>query len=206
MMPILTLMRLAVLVFSMCMLTSAGFAQTTRPADAAATPGTAVPTAWEREITSLAAAAAAHDAQTIQSLAGPNCQVRQFNSDHDQDISDFTDFATSDSVLGSHAYIFPSAAIAADIASDVNSCTEISDFLKKEMALEDKQSQSIVMQWLTVSLNVQDGALIGVVVLWDSRPEAEDQHRLMFILVKGKKTDAGFAMTQIVYGDPLAAN
>jgi hypothetical protein len=51
---------------------------------------------------------------------------------------------------------------------------------------------------------------VGVIVLWDGRAETDDQHRLIFVLIKGeKKSDGaeedggGFKFTRIVYGDPL---
>ncbi len=189
-------MRLCIFISVLALFGGMAAGQTTRP-DAE------VPAAWERQISSLAAAAAAHDGQALQSLVAPDCRIRRFNAAADSDISDFVDFATSSAVLGDHAYLYPPATLAADIAHDANSSSAVSDFDKKTLALDDKSGQTVAMQWLTQALGAQDGMLIGIIVLWDTRSDVNGPHRPLFVLVEGKKGTDGNKFSQIVYGDPL---
>jgi hypothetical protein len=170
--------------------------QTTRPA------AEALPQ-WERMVSSLTAAVAARDGQAIQSLVGGDCRVGRFNAGTDGDGSELIDAVSTGIVLGDHAYIFPAGALAADIAQDVNSSSLVPDLAKRSLNLGDQRARSIAMQWIAQALNGNDGELVGVIVLWDSRPEAEDQRRLSFVLVKGQWDGQGLKFTRIVYGDPL---
>jgi len=189
-------MRLSIFISVLALFAGVAAGQTTPPQ-------TDVPTSWERQVSSLAAAAAAHDGQTLQSLVGPDCRYRRFNASADSDVSDFVDFATAGAVLGDHAYLYPPSTLAADIAHDVDSSAEVSDFDKKVLALDDKSAQTVAMQWLAQALGAQDGTLVGIIILWDTRPDADGPHRPLFVLVEGKKEADGFKLSQIVYGNPL---
>jgi hypothetical protein len=170
--------------------------QATRPdSDASAT--------WSKAVSSIAAAAAGHDAQALQSLIDPNCQTKRFNAAGAGDVSDFTDFATGTAIIGDHAYVFPDASVIADIARDIDSSALVSDYQRKELSIGDANQKSGVMRWIAQSLDAQDGELIAVIVLWDSRADTDDMHRPNFILIKAEKSEGGFKATQIVYGDPL---
>ena len=171
-------------------------AQTTRPA------ADALPQ-WERVVSSLTAAVVARDPQAIQSLIAADCRVARFNAEPDADDSQLLDAVSTDIVLGDHAYIFPPAAVAADIAQDVNSTTLVSEFAKRSLNLGDQHARAIAMQWLAQALNAADGEFVGIIVLWDSRPETDDQHRLCFVLVKAQDDGQGFKISRVVYGDPL---
>jgi hypothetical protein len=195
--------RFIVFILAAGALCSIAQGQTTR-ASGGAPSGTEVPVAWEREVSSIAAAAAGKDDETLQNLAGSDCQIRRFNSEHDEDVADLVDFASSVAVLGDHAYIFPASGSAVDIADDVNSSAIISGFCKRALDLDGKRDQTTVMQWMTSSLQAQDGALVGMVVMWDAKPETDDKHRLVFVLISAEKSgDGGFKVKRIVYGDPL---
>ena len=163
----------------------------------------AVPPAWERLVSSLAAAAAAHDPQAVQALVPAGCVVHRFNAQRDTDSSALVDFTSANSVLGDHAYLYPSPTFAEDIARDVNSTALVSDFIKKTLALGSKQDQAVAMQWLTQTLGAEDGMPIAIIVLWNAGPDQDDRHRPIFILIKGEKDGDGFKFSQIVYGDPL---
>ena len=190
------MMRLFIFVSVLALFAGLASGQTTRPQGD-------VPASWERQISSLAAAAAAHDGQTLQSLVAPDCRCRRFNAAGDSDVSDLVDFVTAGAVLGDHAYLYPPATLAADIAHDVNSSSAVSDFDKKTLALDEKPAQTVAMQWLTQALAAQDGALVGMIVLWDTRSDVDGPHRPLFVLIEGKKDGDGFKLSQIVYGDPL---
>ncbi len=170
--------------------------QTTRPAADA-------PPQWERLVSSLTAAVVARDPQAIQSLVTGDCRVGRFYAEPDGDDSQLLDAASTTTVLGDHAYISPAATMAADIAQDVNSSSLVSDFAKHSLNLGDQHSRTVAMQWMAQALNAGDGEFVGIIVLWDSRPETDDLHRLSFVLVKGETDGQGFKFNRIVYGDPL---
>src|ERR1700683_1206712 len=77
-----------------------GWAQTTRP------DGDVLLT-WGKQVSSIAAAAAGHDSQGLESLIDPDCKLRRFSSEGNCDIAEFVDFATNTAVIGDHAYVFP---------------------------------------------------------------------------------------------------
>lgn len=170
--------------------------QTTRPMGDA-------PPQWERLVSSLTAATVARDPQAIQSLLTGDCRVGRFYAQPDEDSSQFLDSISQDTVLGDHAYLYPSAQMTADIARDMNSSTIASDFAKKTLNLNDKQSRTVAAQWMAQSLSVSDGDLVGIIILWDSRQDIDDQHRLIFVLVRGERDGDAYKFTRVVYGDPL---
>jgi len=158
---------------------------------------------WERQVSSLAAAVAAHDSTALQNLVPSGCAVRRFNGQRDPDLASLVDFTSDKSVLGDHAYLYPPATAAADIARDVNSSAMVSDFLKKTLALDDKRDQPAVLRWLAQSLGAEDNMPIAVIVLWQTGPDPDERARPNFILIKAEKDGDGFKFGQIVYGDPL---
>lgn len=161
------------------------------------------PPQWERMVSSLTAAVVARDPQAIQSLLAGDCRVARFYSEPDADDSQLLDAVSGATVLGDHAYVSPAPAMAADIAQDVNSSSLVSDFAKRSLNLGDQHARTVAMQWMAQALNAGDGELVGIIILWDSRPETDDQHRLSFVLVKGQGDDRGFKFSRVVYGDPL---
>jgi hypothetical protein len=158
---------------------------------------------WAKQVSSIAAAAAAHDSQGLQALVDPDCKLRRFSSDGSSDINEFVDFATNTAVLGDHAYVFPAQGVAADIARDIESSSLVTNYQRKQLAMGDPGQKPGAVRWLAQSLEAQDGDLIGVIVLWDSRDNIDDMHRPNFILIKGEKDGDQFKATQIVFGDPL---
>ncbi len=202
-------MRLSVFVAVVLLVGQLAGGQTTQASSGQASSGqassgdAAVPPAWERLVSSLAAAAAAHDAQAMQALLSAGCAAHRFNADRDADLSAFIDFISANSVLGDHAYFYPPPALAADIARDVNSAAVISDSVKKTLALADKGNEAVAQQWLTQNLEPGDRTPIGVIVLWNTNPDQDQTQRPLFILIKGGNDGDGFKISQIVYGDPL---
>ncbi len=191
-------MRLAALVSIVLMLGTSAGGQTTR-----ASGSEVVGATWERQVSSLAAAVAAHDSPGLQNLVPGGCEVRRLNGPRDPDLASLVDFTSDKSVLGDHAYVYPPATVAADIARDVTSSALVSDYLRKTLALDDRRDQPVVLRWLAQTLGAQDNTPIAVIVLWQTGPDPDDQARPNFILVKGEKDGDGFKFGQIVYGNPL---
>lgn len=90
-----------------------------------------------------------------------------------------------------------------DIARDVDSSSAVADSEKRLLNLGDKQGRPIAARWITEALSASDGDYLGIVILWDTRSEADDQHRLNFVLLKGEASGEGFKIVRVVYGDPL---
>ncbi|MGD0541146.1 MAG: hypothetical protein ABSB33_06495 [Tepidisphaeraceae bacterium] len=191
-------MRLAAFVSIILMLGTLAGGQTTR-----ASVSEVVGATWERQVSSLAATVAAHDSPGLQSLVPGGCAVRRFNGPRDPDLASLVDFTSDKSVLGDHAYLYPPATAAADIARDVTSSALVSDFIKKTLAMDDQRDQAVVLRWLAQSLGAEDNMPIAVIVLWQTGPDPDDRGRPNFILIKGEKDGDGFKFGQIVYGDPL---
>ena len=194
--PIPKVMRAISFLTGILLLTASALGQTTQPAGDAELQ-------WERTVSSLGAAIAAHDQQSMAAMVGGDCRLSRFFAGPDQDTSPFFEAVLPSTVLGDHAYTFPANAVASDIARDVNSSSEVSDFAKKSLNLTDKSGRSIAMQWMAQSLGAVDGEFVGIIVTWDSHSNLDDEHRLEFVLVKGREDSQGFTLTRIVYGDPL---
>ena len=188
--------------FILCIALSGGFAagQTTRRSSSNQSD---VPLDWQKQVTFLAAAIAAKDNPALQSLAGSDCQLRKFNSDRDSDFAELTDFASGVTVLGDHAYVFPAMSASSDIADDINSSDIVTAFTKHTLNLDSKRDQTTVLQWIHATLNTDDTTLVGLIVLWDPRPDIEDHHRPNFILVTGEKAGDDYKLKRITFGDPL---
>jgi hypothetical protein len=176
--------------------------QATQPSSPVSGPDV-VEAAWERQVSSLAAAVAAHDAPALQALIPAACGVRRFSGQRDPDIAAVVDYTSDKAVLGDHAYLYPPATIAADIARDVTASSLVSDFIKKALAFDEKRDQPVVMRWLAQSLGADEDAPIAVIVVWETSADPDDHHRPNFILIKGEKDGDAFRFSQIVYGDPL---
>jgi hypothetical protein len=191
-------MRLAAFIAIVLTLGNIAGGQTTQPSGPEA-----VEAAWERQVSSLAAAMAAHDSPALQSLVPGSCAVHRFSGQRDADLASLIDFTSDKSVLGDHAYLYSPTTVAADIARDVNSSTLISDFTKKTLAMDDKRDQAVVLRWIAQSFSTEDNMPIAVIVLWQNGPTPDDRLRPNFILIKAEKDGEGFKFGQIVYGDPL---
>jgi hypothetical protein len=170
--------------------------QTTRPVSD-------TPLQWAKTVSSLAGAIVAHDSQGVQTLVGGDCHVSRFFGPADQDDSQFLDAVFSTAVLGDHAYIFPTNTMAADIAADVNTSSVVSEIAKQTLDLGDKRGKPIATQWIAQALSAADGDFLGIIILWDTRTEGDDQHRLNFVLVKGQESGPAFKIERVMYGDPL---
>jgi hypothetical protein len=196
-------MRYLTFALVVALLAGSSTAQSTRPSGD-------LPPQWERLVSSLTAALVAHDGDSVQSTLGTSCRVARFFAEPDADAANFVDAVSPDIVLGDHAYVQPATSLAADVAHDVNNSPIVSDFAKKTLNLssasdESKRARATVGQWTIETLAAADGDLVGVIVLWDARPDTEDQHRLNFILVKGEQdsTTGECHFVRVAYGDPL---
>ena len=96
-----------------------------------------------------------------------------------------------------------SGAAANDIAADVATSQTIPDDAEKWLDLSDGSGPGVAAQWIARTLSTDRNTPVGMIVLWNPSSGRDDQHRLVFVLVKGKQTDQKFNITEVVYGDPL---
>jgi len=192
------MMRMAMAIAVVLYLAAGSAAQSTRPAaDAGA------PLAWQQTVASFAAAVASHDSDPVRSALSDNCIVRRFLSARDRDLEPLVEFAASPILVGAHAYVGASGAAANDISADVATSPTVPDEAKKWLDLSDSNGPAVATQWIARTLSADPTTPVGLIVLWNPSTGRDDQHRLVFILVKGKQTDQKFDITEVVYGDPL---
>jgi hypothetical protein len=194
------MMRLTFAILIVLTACEVALGQATRPDSNG--PG-AVSASWERQVSSFAAAAAGRDYDSLVMTLPDKCLIHRFNGERDADTSDLIDFLNGSTVLGDHAYFCPANNAAADIAQDVGDSEVVSDAAKKALALDEKNGSAVALRWITQTLGTEDGTPIGVIVLWTARPDLDNRLRPVFVLIKGIKSDDGFRIGLVVYGDPL---
>jgi hypothetical protein len=104
--------------------------------------------------------------------------------------------------LGAHAYEFPPATLASDIAADVKASTLVPDADKRKIVpLDDAdaaRANTTAADWMAQSLGAERDHLVGVAVFWNVKT-----NRPMFVLMKGQRTGGTHVVKQAVYGDPM---
>ena len=175
--------------------------QTTQPsADAA------VPDQWQQTVQRVADAAG--DDTGLRIALADGCSLRKFGADVDADMQSLIDFLAGQTDLGVHAYFYPARTMARDIAADVIASTLVGPRLKHDIALDDpavaNAASAVATQWTQMTLHVDANSPIGVIVLWNSHSDLDEDRRLNFILIKGQRqTDGTFRIAAIYWGDPL---
>ena len=187
-------MRWTLIIAVMFLLSVPALGQTTKPA----------PPAWDHTVAGLTTATS-RDA--LLPLLASDCTIRRFGGERDTSNEPLLEFIASHIVLGAHAYVYPPAMMAMDIAADVNASPLVSDEIKKAMTLEGPEAQknaaAVAARWVKQCLGTDDGTPVGVIVLWSSSGDRSLQRRATFILVRGDAVGDEFRISAIMYGDPL---
>ena len=140
--------------------------------------------------------------------------IRQFGAQVTCDTVLLMDRVRQASLLGQHAYDGPPGTLAADIAADFRSAGNVPDDFRQYMNPQDEQlmqqANQIARQWVIDMLQATTQDPIGVVVCWQEGirdPElGATRPQPLFVLVKGRQTAEGdFRVTQVIFGNPLAA-
>ena len=175
--------------------------QTTQPAADAA-----VPDQWQQAVQHVADVAG--DDTGLRNEMTDGCALRKFGEDVDQDEQTLIDFVAGQSALGVHAYFYPAKMMARDIAADVTASMLVGPRLKHDIALDDpavaNAAAAVATQWTQMTLHADVSTPIGVIVLWNTHADLDEDRRLNFILVKGQRqSDGSFRIASIYWGDPL---
>jgi hypothetical protein len=197
------MLRYVIAILSVLWICCEAAGQTTQPAP---DPASSVSSTWTTTIKGIAAAASDEDA--LRAIIGPACSMRRFDGDHKSDAKAFAENWPLQNVLGIHAYEYPPQQMAQDIAADVDASPLIPDRIKSDMALEDpiarNAAATVAVKWVEQTLHPDAGTPIGVILLWDTHNDVDDDHRLGFVLIQGKQeSDGSYRIVTIVWGNPL---
>jgi hypothetical protein len=171
-------------------------AQTTRPAQ---NPETA---SWASTVDQVARATEKADLSAIVGAMARDAQVRAFEAPEPVTVRTLVDSTADWKLLGSHAYEYPPATLAADIAADVKASELIPDVEKRKIIpiddAERNRANTTAADWVAQTLGAERNQLVGVAVFWHVR-----MNRPMFVLMKGQPAGDAFAVKVAVFGDPM---
>jgi hypothetical protein len=140
--------------------------------------------------------------------------IRELSSSGIQSRYRLQEKTAGTTIISAHAYAWPAATIASDLAADIKQYDSLPDPLRKQFALPDDSSanraNTVAAQWLGNLLRPADGQNVAVILVWHQPPPAgsiatnptAESKPPLFILIKGiKGSDDQFRITQIAYGD-----
>lgn len=171
-------------------------AQTTKPA---------APARWSAVVEQVARATALGDVPLVVASLTRDATVRSFESPEPAAARTLVDAAADWKLLGTHAFEFPPASLAADISADVQRSDLVPDADKRRIApLDDAEAaraDTTAADWVARTLGVERNDLVGVAVYWDARA-----NRPTFVLMRGDRRGdeaEAVAVKLAVYGDPM---
>ena len=176
---------------------ASALAQTTRPA---------APAGWSAAVEQVARATAVGDVPLVVASLTRDAAVRSFESPEPGAARTLVDAAAGWKLLGTHAFEFPPASLAADISADVERSDVVPTADKRRIVpldnAEAARANTTAADWVARTLGVERDHLAGVAVFWDVRA-----NRPAFLLVRGERSGNGgdaYAVKLAVYGDPMA--
>ena len=139
--------------------------------------------------------------------------IRELSSSGVQSRYRLQEKTAGTTIISTHAYAWPAATIASDLAADVKQFEALPEPLRKQFVLNDDSNAShannTAQQWIGALLQPASGQYVAVILLWQTpaatgnvaSSNAETKQPL-FVLIKGTKGDDDqFRITQIAYGD-----
>jgi hypothetical protein len=173
-------------------------AQTTQPAEP-----TPAPVTWAATVEQFARSTEKGELPAVLALLARDAQLRSFETSDLAAARAMVDSAADWKLLGAHAYEFPPASLAGDIASDVKGSDLVPDADKRKMTPIDEnekaRANTTAADWVAQTLASKRNQHVGVALFWHTR-----LNRPMFVLMKGQATDGAYAVSLAVYGDPMA--
>ena len=175
-----------------------GQAVTTQPAVAA----------WSKIAETFTSALVKGDTDAARSTATDPVTIVRAGSVEPIDLATLVHHANGGTVLAFHIYSFPPLAMAADLAADFKTSTQVPDSLKELMIPEDdegmKRANATAIQWLAQSLGAVKGTPVAVVLLMPSTPaDAKTPTLPLLLLVRGDDSPSEpLHVSRVVYGTP----
>lgn len=179
-------------------------AQTTKPSDRAERDKaeSKQPPTWAATAERVARAAEKGDGDAVAAAMTHDAAVRTIEEDERVPARQLAISASEWTLLGTHAYAFPPATLARDIAHDVNRSDLVPDKEKAKITPIDDadlaRANATAAEWVARTLAAERDQLVAVAVYWNIK-----LNRPMFVLLKGQQASGDFAVTQAVYGDPM---
>ena len=180
-------------------------AQTTQPAPAAVPAPPPAAATWLSTVEQVAKATEKGNVPLVLASLTPDASVRSFESPEPAAARSMVDAAAEWRLLGAHAYEFPPASLAVDIASDVEDSDLVPEPDKRKIipldTAEAVRANSTAAEWVARALGAERYNLVGVAVFWNVRT-----NRPAFVLMKGQpsaRADGAYAVSMAVYGDPM---
>jgi len=205
------IIRLLMFLAGVAAIASPALGQTTQPV---ARP--AAERAWPLAVEKLAKSLVAGELDDTQAMLAPHASVRRFDGVQSEELWRMAERAVKSTIIGQHAYNGAPLVMAADIAADFKNAAAIPDQVKAQFTIDDeteiKRANTIAGQWLMEELNADDGAPVGVIVLWTPRPtvpgvKSAPSFDVIFVLCRGQRiAENKYKMTSIVYGSPVAGD
>lgn len=190
-------------------LAGSAWAQTTKPAEQQ----------WVQVVKEFTRAVAAGEDAAVAPLLSSSLSIRAFDSRADS-LAALMARAGKGQLLGAHADMHEPLSMAAALAADFKTATDVPEQVKRHMVpandAEMTRANATAVQWLSLELQARSGDPVAVITLWCSRapdplPRASDPGAVdmepIFILLKGEETTSGqFRIKTVVFGNPLPAN
>lgn len=178
-------------------------AQTTQPA-APAGPS-AAPVTWAATVELFARSTEQGELPGVIALLTGDAQLRSFDAPNlPAAARAMVDAAADWKLLGAHAYDFPPASLAADIANDVKGSELVPEAEKRKLIplddAEKARANTTAADWVAQALAARRDQQVGVALYWHMKA-----NRPMFVLMKGHQSGDAYAINLAVYGDPMAA-
>jgi len=176
------------------------WAQTTQPAEPTAAPA---PVTWAATVEQFARSTERGELSAVIALLTRDAQLRTFEApDSAAAARAMVDSAADWKLLGAHAYEFPPASLAADIANDVKDSPLVPAADKRKMTPVDEtekaRANTTAADWVAQTLGAKRNQPVGAALFWNTR-----LNRPMFVLMKGQSSDDAYAVNLAVYGDPM---
>jgi len=151
----------SVFIFMLVTCSQGAHAQTTQPADESG---------WPTVVDQAAAALTAGDLPAFRALMTDPSAIRQFASKSSEDVGATLIRCRNGVLLGAHPYVNPPFSMAADLAADCKTTTDLPDVFRRRMIpLDDGEMQranATAAQWVGTSLNAGTGAFVAVILVW----------------------------------------
>jgi hypothetical protein len=142
------------------------------------------------------------DVPLVSVTLSRDASLRSFETNDQAGPRTLVDAAADWKLLGTHAYEFPPASLAADIAADVKASDLVPDADKRKIIpiddAEAAHANTTAADWVAQTLAAERNQLVGVAVFWHIRT-----NRPMFVLMKGQPVGDTFVVRTAVYGDPM---
>jgi hypothetical protein len=164
--------------------------------------------AWSAVADQFTAALLKGETKAASSLATDPITIVRVGSVESIELATLVHHATGGTVLASHIYSFPPLAMAADLAADFKTASQVPDSLKELMIPQDdegmKRANATAIQWLAQALGAEKGTPVAVVLLLPvTPPDAKAPAVPLLVLIKGDQgLDGAIHVSRVVYGTP----